>query len=494
MIGHRLRTPAIAAAALIAGLLTAAPTPPAEAFGTVDNILLSQRAEHERITRALACGAVDAPRDCLGPNSIALLAGGKGTFGGVGAPDDPQEGLGPFSKHCDDADHYPNWKQQYPGWAKYKQSRADANEALAKCIKYYRSQLDSAVDEARGLVNKRGNLAPAQADIFSGPKGTIKDSCSFPKTGRAKSDRAKCAVMNRLGRALHVAEDFYSHTNWVDFPRPGGPKLRNPWGMGRTDLAPFLRYPASGGSLAGQIPPELISGCDDSIPIWGGVSCFHRISHGDLNKDQGTIDWRTGAATGPKTSRGKIVHDGRTNFERAVTSARAQARQTWSDFLAALETTYGARSAAAMVKSLTEDTPYAPCPKVTGSSPDARDPAVKAARRATAIEVEIRNQTSAPLHCTKMDLDAGEWVDYPDQTVGARADGVFRVQGRGDGRGAEAEVTYLIGDGPNWLMVTADNEPTARDRYRCEVTGSFSCRVVTREGHRSQMRVILDAG
>lgn len=493
MSGFRARVVALAAASLVAGAAAAVPASPAVAFGTVDNVLLSQQAEHEKITRALACGAVDAPVNCFEPYSIALLAGGKGTFGAVGAPDNPVEGLGPFSKHCDDADHYPNWKQQYPGWAKYKQSRADANRALAKCIEYYGDQMSDAVDAAGGLVSKNGRLLPAQADIFSGPKGKITNSCSFPKTGRAKSDRAKCAVINRLGRALHVAEDFYSHTNWVDYPRPGGTSLRNPWGLGRADLAPFLRYPRPTGALGGQFPAELISGCDDSIPVWGGLSCFHRIAHGDLNKDQGKIDWRTGGTSGPKTSRGKIVHDGETNFERSVTSARAQTRQTWTDFVAALGVAYGTDRAAVIVKALTDDTPYAPCPKVTGSSPDARDPIAKADKRATAVEVEVRNQTSVPLTCTKMDLDAGEWVDYPDATVSAGADGVFRVQGRGDGRGAEAEVTYRIGSGSDWLMIKADNNPGAKDKYRCETSGGYSCQTLTQEGHRSKLRVILSS-
>ena len=80
-----------AAAALLMGPL------PALAFGTING--LGQNAEHERITRqGLASFR-------LGALTLDELAGKKGTFGAVGAPDRPDRGLMSVSAaHCDNGD------------------------------------------------------------------------------------------------------------------------------------------------------------------------------------------------------------------------------------------------------------------------------------------------------------------------------------------------------------------------------------------------------
>src|SRR4051812_38098719 len=87
--GARLRSrsslsiAAVAAAALLAGGLLPGSS---AGFGTVNRF--GQHAEHERITRAaLACGAGSSGSRCFEARSMLNLAGGAGTFGGVGAPD-----------------------------------------------------------------------------------------------------------------------------------------------------------------------------------------------------------------------------------------------------------------------------------------------------------------------------------------------------------------------------------------------------------------------
>jgi hypothetical protein len=87
------------------------------AFGTIDS--LGQNREHERITRhALGCvdltgkqntlviGGEPVADPCFMGNSINELAGQRGTFGAVGAPDNPANGmLSDSLAHCDNADY-----------------------------------------------------------------------------------------------------------------------------------------------------------------------------------------------------------------------------------------------------------------------------------------------------------------------------------------------------------------------------------------------------
>ena len=101
---------ALAAAAVIC--LLAAPA--VLGFGTINGA--GQRAEHERITRAALACAGAASSTCFEPRSIANLAGERGTFGGVGAPDSDEIFNG--AAHCDNAD--------FLATAGYPQSRADA--------------------------------------------------------------------------------------------------------------------------------------------------------------------------------------------------------------------------------------------------------------------------------------------------------------------------------------------------------------------------------
>jgi cell division septation protein DedD len=178
----------------------------ASAFGTIDGHM-GQHAEHEKITRVLGCTAVDRPDRCFEPLSLDMLAGAKNTLGGVGIPDSPLEILNNPQNHCDDADYLPGLP--------YKRSDADrAVDALRACAVQFNANLRIAVDQAGDMLDANGNLRPGQIQVAV-------PTCT-PGTGTA-GGRAKCNTLEYLGRALHAAEDFWSHTNWGDKADPDKP-------------------------------------------------------------------------------------------------------------------------------------------------------------------------------------------------------------------------------------------------------------------------------
>ena len=78
-------------AIVMAALLALAGAHGASGFGTISG--LGQDREHERITRrALACSGGSGAA-CFEPTTLDALAGKSGTWGAVGAPDNPARGL-----------------------------------------------------------------------------------------------------------------------------------------------------------------------------------------------------------------------------------------------------------------------------------------------------------------------------------------------------------------------------------------------------------------
>lgn len=329
---HRLAMVVAAAAAI--GIVSAGPT---FAFGTYNSpSILGQQAEHERITRSLAEVGIE-------PGTLDLIAGKQGKLGGVGSPDflDNSKGLGPAFKHCDNGDYL-----ELDG---YKQTRSQADASLRECFTYFEQLLDAAVTKAGGLVDANGkvNVKEAAADY---------SICSFPFDMNKSAGSAKCAVVNHFGRALHIAEDFWSHTNWADVADPGQPiSAKNPPGLGRTDIPALVRYP---GASSAPIPDGLISGCDDSVPVLGPLECRGRVSHSVLAKDNGTIDPANCESASPtnKYARAKIIGDsGDSNFVLAVCGAMRQAQQTWADFSDAVIATYGADRGRRIIDVIAQD-------------------------------------------------------------------------------------------------------------------------------------------
>ncbi|HTJ32171.1 MAG TPA: vWA domain-containing protein [Dactylosporangium sp.] len=325
----RARAAAVVLALVAATMTVVAGPQPASAFGTIGT--LGQNWEHERITR-LALGCAPKQRstgDCFEPRSLSQLAGHLGTFGAVGAPDRDQ--VLDSSAHCDDADYLDK-----PG---YPQSRQQATAALAACIEHLRLEFGKGVDAAGKMLDAGGNLVPKQAQLHGG--------CSFDHT---YTDIAKCSALEGFGRALHGAQDFYSHSNWADESDPDEPiSETNPPGLNRTDQAPFLNLTVNGPIDLSSLPAKFTTGyyslgTDYCTPF------NSRIRHACLNKDKAVID-NSGFATDPGTARGQVLK----NEQKAVSAAIAETARQWRDFRALLRTTYGNDKANRIIMAMTQD-------------------------------------------------------------------------------------------------------------------------------------------
>jgi hypothetical protein len=307
----------------------------ATAFGTIDGA--GQHREHERITRAaLACaGGAKSNGDCFEPKSIDQLAGKGKAFGGVGAPDSDE--ISNPAAHCDDADYLER--------SGYPQTRVRATAGLANCVNHLRSRFREGVELAKGLLDARGNVVGGEVNLDP--------QCEF-FGGRER--RAKCESIEGFGRALHGAQDFYSHSNWADEADPARPIADdNPPGLNRPGPSPVLDLR---GRTAPNVPRDLTTGCfvpRDEVP--GVERCAGRITHAGLNKDNGLIDPVTGTATAPTTPRGMV----RENFAKAVTGAINETRRQWDDFRYELTSRYGEQEAAFMICALTRDDPVKDC-------------------------------------------------------------------------------------------------------------------------------------
>jgi hypothetical protein len=297
--------------AAAAGLIAMTLPFDALAFGTINGA--GQNAEHEHITR----NALSAQ---LGPLTLSVLAGETGALGAVGEPD---RLTGPLilkaEAHCDNADHL--------AIAGYPQSPTEVSQTLTACRTWMVAALDSAVTEAGRLVNA--------ANVVQVGEAALTPACKFD----GSADRAKCRVLEHMGVALHAAQDFYSHSNWVDQPAAGGPSVTNPPGLGKSGRAPWLDPRQALG-----IPSGLITGCFAGVPETAFCRYEYglksRIRHDVLNKDTGPItdvDGPTGAGT---TTRGAING----NFERAARAAVADTGDKWAYLEARIRATYpGAR-------------------------------------------------------------------------------------------------------------------------------------------------------
>jgi hypothetical protein len=307
----------------------------AAAFGTIEGG--GQHREHERITRAaVACPAgTNSEGDCFEPRSVDQLAGhGKG-FGAVGSPDSTE--ISDPAAHCDDADFLVGG---------YPQSRDEATTRLRDCVEHLRLRFREAIDSAKGLLDDDGQIVGAEVNLDT-------DCLLDPKT----EQRAKCESLEGFGRALHGAQDFYSHSNWADAADPTRSiGADNPPGLNLPAPSPILDLR---GSSTPTVPPDLTTGCyvlQDRVP--GVGECERRVTHAALNKDTGLIDPITGTATAPTKQRGKVG----SNFAKAVAAAIVETRHQWQDFRLALEISYGAEDASLMACALTRDDPTDNCP------------------------------------------------------------------------------------------------------------------------------------
>lgn len=277
------------------------------AFG----MLGSQGAWHEKITR-------EALQGVLEEKTLASFAGASKAAGAVGAPDlnAPMND----AQHCDNGDHFPA--------ADYPQKAAEAQAKLRSCRAFMFERIESAVSRVAGLVTPDGKVVESEYPTYV--------SCVYVPD---KSGRAKCDVLARLGQAVHAAQDFYSHSNWVDEPAPGENSPDNPAGLGKQGNAPFLE------SDAAATPPGLISGCFDKTSVVSEArGCNYgdgkkRVKHAVLNKD------------GPTKPRGAING----NFERARAAAAAETKRKWAYFEDRVRKTYPGKRGEVMICAMRKD-------------------------------------------------------------------------------------------------------------------------------------------
>jgi hypothetical protein len=306
------------------------------AFGTIHG--LGQDAEHERITRhAFTCAANAPSDDCFQNNTLDSLAGAKGTFGAVGAPD---RGRLAFraEAHCDGADYF--------DVANYPQTKAEAQAKLKACRAWMVKHLDEAVEAAGDLLDRNGAIRHSQI-----PTNV---ACQFG--GRMKG-RAKCDVLEHFGILLHASQDFYSHTNWTDAADKAQPlSALNPPGMSNRGPAPWLDLRTDA-----PFPAGLISGCFEmKSAISEEANCNYgadkrpRVKHLALNKDKGRIDPAVGDGA---TDRGRVAG----NFKNAVEAAIADSKDKWETLKEQLILTYGPSRGTRMICALTRDKPKKSC-------------------------------------------------------------------------------------------------------------------------------------
>ncbi len=343
----------VAAIAVAASFLVVGAAPRAHAFGTIGEL-----AEHERITRAaLACGTSKAGADCFEPRSLDQVAGKKGTFGAIGSPDDPRNGeMLTSAAHCDNAD-YVNGPEYQP------QDRHRATAALLDCVNYARARVRAGVQRAAGLLDSEGHIKPGEVSLSASVFPPHPADCSFNRI----SGRAKCDVIEEFGRALHVVQDFYSHSNWSDTAEPGSIREHNPPGGGKGVVSPLFSLFGPEPS-ATDVPDWLTTGCFDAAAAITGErsGCTNRgrtrLKHAWINKDTGVIDRDTGAASctykgeNVCTPRGQVSQ----NFAHAVHRAIADTRRQWRHFAAAVRQAYPGRGDL-IVCALSRDDPTRTC-------------------------------------------------------------------------------------------------------------------------------------
>eukprot|EP01030_Chromulinospumella_sphaerica_P014530 gene14530-14325_t len=292
----------------------------ATGFGTIRG--LGQNAEHERITRQ---GMSTDGEPLLQPKTLDELAGKNGTWGAVGAPDNPARGLMASEKnHCDGADWYD--EKGYP------QSKADAQAKLEACRAYIFDHLNEAVRDAGALAVKdaNGRRAPQAAQM-----PTTGETCTY----LGQKGRAKCNVLEDMGLALHAAQDFYSHSNWGDMPNAADPVGRhNPPGLGNTGVADWL----DPGKPDTAFPDGLITGCYEGFPEWNycDYGVFKsRVKHAYLNKD------------GAGKDRAKING----NYDKVFNLAAEDTWRKWSWLESQIMATYPPGQANAIICGLRKD-------------------------------------------------------------------------------------------------------------------------------------------
>lgn len=496
----------------IAALGAAAST--ASGFGTWDSPLIPGYAEHERITRmaiqcdgAFAASATSplgpASTGCAQARTATMVAGTDGYFGGVGAPDSIDGALNSQSpKHCDDGDFL-------FGAPTYPRPVADRDSGIEACRAAFTTYMDDAVQWAGVLVPATDSAAvldPAQASLGPGRCNWRYDRLDAANaTHPTGVGQAKCNVLISFGRAMHIAQDFFSHSNWIDQPLPLATAplgLGNPPGLGRTvtttDQVPdLLRYPRTSDEAAAFLAANQVVTGGYTGSLTGRVTHSDRSSTRGLNKDMGSdrINWTTGAIPKGTGSRGATGAIGDLdNFQRAAYAAATTTATAWRDLEAAVKARYpGARGELAW-KALREDTPWSTC-TFRGAARDAlapsQPPRPATAVGARAVTVQVINATDAPLSCGVATLDYGQWSPVPPDAIPAAGSAGFRTQNRSEGvAGTAGSVQYRSGDTAR-VTITWDNPTVGGNTYRCSDAQGLICAVRGGRGNDAKVTVTI---
>ena len=338
-------------------------------FGTIQiDTILHQHREHEHITRAaLACSKDPAgyqEKDCFEPKSISQLAGSSPLnqptgssqdrdYGSVGSPDVllPQGLIFDDGEHCDQADFL-----DFDFVPDYPRERKDATNALERCFNHMRDQLIAGISGAKDIVNEKGQISDYNTNI------NLID-CKFAYTPGVVNrflGRGKCNAIQGFGYALHSAQDFYAHSNYGDARNEGeNISIDNPPGLGNTKVPEFLDLRTwKPLKLTAYISRWLSTGC---FSLLSPITCHNRITHGTMNKDEGTIT-DTGLTSSPLTDRGKKPErQTPNNFDRAVKLAIEETRRQWKDFQHRLRGEYGVTRGNLMICAITKDKPKESC-------------------------------------------------------------------------------------------------------------------------------------
>lgn len=463
-------------------------------------------AEHERITRlAIACNSnlqrpapsgLSWSRDlCLESNNssngshqselvLRMLAGANGYFGGVGAPDRFYESVisSYDPAHCDNGDAWFPADRWPDNGGVYPQAQAQRTGALRNCLQLLQLYVSTAVEQAGRLVNPDGTVNAAQADLS--------EDCNVdydPKLNPGQThDRgqAKCNVLIAFGRALHITQDFFSHSNWVDSTDdPVGPSnapgLRN--SAVPTSLPSILGYPrrdaqidaflASSPVITGAYPtPSCVP--DPQIPCRLPPT---RLYHDNvLNKDEGDgkIDWTTasiplGDGGHSKRASAGMVR-GEDNFQRAARSAALSSAALWTDFRAAILQAYPGRRGEMIWAAIRGRTPWTAC-RQDGDARRSMSPpnGVTSARRT--VRVRVTNSTGETLGCGEARLDSGEWSSLPPDQIQPGGKAEFLVLSNG----GDVDGTLQLGA----VLFTFSNPLIGSNKFSCTTPGhpELSC-------------------
>ncbi|MFZ4755915.1 MAG: hypothetical protein ACOYL4_07885 [Miltoncostaeaceae bacterium] len=376
-------------------------------FGTAAGIN-GMASDHESITRAaLSCGAgqngrfrgiPDPVPNCFGPKSIDNLAGfgsfakGCGTivdrcgvhyvgsgFGAVGASDNMamRVGLsspgGPDWWHCDNGD--------YLDQTNYPQSVEQSRTALMWCQNFGQAMLTQGL--TGNMATWCGGALRWRAPCFGAVKAAnyllntsnnvntgmdLQTPCAFAGGDWISKPYAKCTVLEPFGYLLHVAMDFYAHTNYGDTASPGAATLTNPPGLENTTLPNFWNQSGNvtdlwDNTLFPNQPNGIwpVSGCYNGIVSADGGTCVGRVTHTAITKDLtgGVRWWLGGAATIVKSGspRGQIAN----NEQQAVTLAIREVRRQWQRLQDNLIATYGVERGTKMICAMIKDDPAKEC-------------------------------------------------------------------------------------------------------------------------------------